>query len=943
MAAKKQRSFLKLTAISVFLIVANSIYLLGFGGASFFYIFNILLHLGLGIFVTLGGSLLLLHAFPEAMKGKGVSLFVVGAILFVVSVVSGIAIIIWGNSSKTALLLHGHIFASFFSVILLLLWMWGSGRLASVSSGVKFGSVIALVAVVVATIIGSEISDAQYAINNPGLLPATLEEEAMGGKDGPFFPSASATSDGKMIPANFFTDSKSCARSGCHPDIYEQWESSAHHFSSFNNQWYRKSIEYMQEITGPEAAKWCSGCHDPALLFSGQMDQMVADFIDKPEAHAGLGCVACHNIVGVQNTMGNGAYVIEYPELHDLLASNNKFIQMVHDFILKIDPEPHKRTFMKPFHTRQTAEFCSSCHKVHLDVPVNNYRWVRGFNTYDNWQASGVSGQGARSFYYPQTPQDCASCHMPEVPSDDAGNVDGKVHNHRFLAANTALPVANKDTLQLALTEAFLKARQLTLDIFAVSESVPITDAGSGNRFGEQGAALATAFAVGEESGFAIGGGRGITGGVSKIVAPLQNGMQVLKRGESVRLDVVVRTRGIGHFFPSGTVDAQEAWLEVKAVDNRGKMIFWSGAVADNGKGPVDPSAHFYRNMMLDARGNLVNKRNAFASRSVLYVNLIPPGAADIGHYRLNIPKDCGDEITVTARLHYRKFNWWHTQWAYAGERDPNQPDYEATRDYDDGNWRFTGNLENVSGKLKEIPVLPIVTMGEDSLTLKVAGSSQALTSAGTNRKADREAWNDYGIGLLLEGDLKGAERAFRQVTELEPEYVDGWINLARIYLREGNLDKAESVLDSADAYDPNFHKNKFFRGLYYKANGDYELALNALKAVADLYPKDRVVQNQIGRIYFLDSQPAVAIPYFENALQIDSEDLMAHYNLMLCYRAVGNMEKSQAHETRYLRYKADESARAISQEYRQNNPHDNNEAQAIHEHQSMDLKRIRP
>jgi len=51
----------------------------------------------------------------------------------------------------------------------------------------------------------------------------------------------------------------------------------------------------------------------------------------------------------------------------------------------------------------QTAEFCSTCHKVHLDVPVNHYRWFRGFNEYDNWQASGVSGQGARSFYYLQS------------------------------------------------------------------------------------------------------------------------------------------------------------------------------------------------------------------------------------------------------------------------------------------------------------------------------------------------------------------------------------------------------------------------------------------------------------------------------------------------------------------------------------------------------------
>ena len=86
---------------------------------------------------------------------------------------------------------------------------------------------------------------------------------------------------------------------------------------------------------------------------------------------------------------------------------------------------------------------------MHLDVPVNNYRWFRGFNDYDNWQASGVSGQGARSFYYPPKSQNCADCHMPLVASQDPGNIGGKVHSHRFPAANTAVPYANQDQAQL--------------------------------------------------------------------------------------------------------------------------------------------------------------------------------------------------------------------------------------------------------------------------------------------------------------------------------------------------------------------------------------------------------------------------------------------------------------------------------------------------------------
>ncbi len=59
----------------------------------------------------------------------------------------------------------------------------------------------------------------------------------------------------------------------------------------------------------------------------------------------------------------------------------------------------------------------------------------------------------------------------------------------------------------------------------------------------------------------------------------------------------------------------------------------------DDGKGPVEPGAHFYRSYQLDGEGNPINKRNAWQARSVLYVRLIPPGAADVAHYRVHDPE----------------------------------------------------------------------------------------------------------------------------------------------------------------------------------------------------------------------------------------------------------------------------------------------------------------
>ena len=134
--------------------------------------------------------------------------------------------------------------------------------------------------------------------------------------------------------------------------------------------------------------------------------------------------------------------------------------------------------------------------------------------------------------------------------------------------------------------------------------------------------------------------------------------------------------------------------------------------------GPVDPGAHFYRSLQLDEHGNPINKRNAFMTRSVAYVRLVPPGAADTIHYRLQIPDDAGDRISLRAKVNYRKFAWWNTQWAFAGVRDPQQPAPAVTRAYDDGRWLFTGDTSKVSGAIKAIPDIPVTVMAESQASL---------------------------------------------------------------------------------------------------------------------------------------------------------------------------------------------------------------------------------
>ena len=927
-------------SLGFLVLVANSAYLASHADATLFYFGSVVLHLLLGMLLIAAAARELpgWRAWPRPLVWAGP--------LLALAAVSGLALAVVGATRAHTGLLRAHIVVSALGSLLVLAWMAARvARGARPGERLAEGLALGIVAVVIgaaALVIVREHRDApeRYRIANPALPPDSMDGEG-GGAKGAFFPSSAQTNVGGTIPSNFFMTSHTCAR--CHEEIYKQWSSSAHHFSSFNNQWYRRSIEYMQDVVGTRPSKWCAGCHDHAVFFNGRFDRPIKEQINTPEAQAGLSCTSCHSIVHVKSTMGQGDFTIEYPPLHDLAASENPVLSRVHDYLLYTDPEPHRRTFLKSFHREQTAQFCSSCHKVHLDVPVNAYRWFRGFNEYDNWQASGVSGEGARSFYYPAKPQKCADCHMPLVASKDPAAREGKIHSHRFPAANTALPFVNGDAEQLRVTQDFLRDGQVTVDLFGLARVAEAKGvAGDAVSQGQASARtsepqLASTFAQGEESG-SFGAVPTVLSPPVEVIAPIDKVMPTVRRGDSVRVEVVVRTRKVGHFFPGGTIDAQEAWVELEAVDDKGRVILHSGAVADEGRGPVDPGAHLYRNLLLDEHGNPINKRNAWMARSVAYVRLIPPGAADTVHYRLRIPEDCGDTIRLRAKVNYRKFSWWNTQWAFAGVRDPADPKPSVGPGHDDGRWIFTGDASGVSGGIKAIPSIPTTIMSSAEATLKVAAKGAALPpDAPMLDKSVRERWNDYGIGLLLQGDLKGAEAAFEKVTVMEPDYADGWVNVGRARIQEGNMEGAEEVLRRALEKDPALAKTHFFLATALKARGQYDEALAHLRTAAERYPRDRVVRNQIGRVLFLKRQYKEAITELEKVLEIDPEDLQAHYNLMLCWQGLGEADKARRAQALYVRFKADESAQAITGPYRQLHPNDNNERQAIHEHRTAE------
>jgi tetratricopeptide (TPR) repeat protein len=577
-------------------------------------------------------------------------------------------------------------------------------------------------------------------------------------------------------------------------------------------------------------------------------------------------------------------------------------LQFINQQLVKAKPEFHKKTFLKDLH--KTPEFCSTCHKVSVPYELNHYKeFLRGQNHYDTYLLSGVSGHKASSFYYPPKAEpNCNGCHMPLKASEDFGakffnptNHVLSVHNHLFPAANTGVAYLRGDQDTVKAQEAFLKGT-LRVDVFGIKPGGTVD---------------------------------------SELVAPLRPRIPALQRGKKYLLEVVVRTLKLGHPFTQGTTDSNETWVDA-ALTSNGRVIGRSGGLGPHRE--VDPWAQFLNTYMLDRDGNRIDRRNPQDIFTPLYSHQIPPGAAQVVHYEFTVPADAPDRLDVDVKLQYRKFDAIYVNY-------------------------FLGTNYTAGAPLTVTNNLPITTIAEDRITFPVSADGASGTTAAAPNFPEWQRWNDYGIGLLLEGDrgsekgeLIQAAQAFGTVETLGR--ADGPLNLARVYFKEGRLDEAVEALQRAVKFEPPAPRwvVAWFNGLVNKQNGYLDRAIADFKGILeDPYPelqakgydftKDYDVINELGQALFerakQERTPAQAkhrrelmeeaAATFERTLFLDSENVTAHYNLMLLYSELGDEAKAAEHRKLHDRYRPDPNAtdRAISLQ-RRKNPASDHAAQSI-------------
>jgi len=222
-----------------------------------------------------------------------------------------------------------------------------------------------------------------------------------------------------------FSSASECQ--SCHPQYFEEWDASMHHYASNDPIWMLAN-NGLQGSTQGRLADWCWQCHSPIGFLTGNTPD-IFQFADLPDlVKEGVNCDVCHILRPPHTTTDqNIGYTLEPgPTKYALLQ----------------DPVPamaHENGFDASF---RRSEVCQECHDLIINsVPVEM--------TFTEWATSPYGAMGL----------ECQDCHMPVYSGTAAfgGPVRENLHRHDFVGVDVAVTDFPGKAAQLAAVDVLLK------------------------------------------------------------------------------------------------------------------------------------------------------------------------------------------------------------------------------------------------------------------------------------------------------------------------------------------------------------------------------------------------------------------------------------------------------------------------------------------------------
>jgi Tfp pilus assembly protein PilF len=384
-----------------------------------------------------------------------------------------------------------------------------------------------------------------------------------------------------------------------------------------------------------------------------------------------------------------------------------------------------------------------------------------------------------------------------------------------------------------------------------------------------------------------------------EFIAPLNRNNFTIAGGDSITAEVVITNKNIGHSFPPELRDFYEAYVEFIVSNDAGKAIYWSGFIKTDGY--LDEAAHNYKTYLVKADGTYNDKHHIWRTRVFAQNNQINSGRSDVARYQFQVPQDAAGALRITARVRYRRF----------------------TRVFSD----------YVLGKSVDYP---IVTMASNEFLLRV-GNNQAVAPNPNDKSAvpDWRRWNNYGIAIFDQKQYTLAIDAFTRAAELDEKYRPmAQVNQAMAHIELEQYDEAARILDAVVKANPTNMRALFQQARIFMKRGLLDQAESNIRQVLTAFPRDRLSLQQLGELCKIKRDYPGALDSFGKILAIDPEDVGAHYNLMLIYRKLGQVEDAKREAKIFADLKDDPAALSLANQFLRKHSEMSNESVYWHVHE---------
>lgn len=667
----------------------------------------------------------------------------------------------------------------------------------------------------------------------PPVDPAALEAR-LPSVAGPLVPSFLAIT-GTPPKGEAIAAVEDCAR--CHADVAASWRTSAHSYGSFNNPIYRSTVDRTRTEAGKKESRFCGGCHDISLMVDGAMTEEIAP--TDARAHTGIACRTCHGIEEATND-GNASYTLNGNEIPLPSMSDPASIEL------------HKqKSALKPL---RTAELCASCHRAFLDENSGNTHHLPGMDDVTPWGRSIFAGSQTMLIDDEGIEEkDCRGCHMPLEPAvlRDAAATDGKIASHRFLGGHTWLASMRKDEDGLRRVQDFLRG----------AASIDVS------------------------------------------VAILEDGTRVLpadgapvRPGERITLDITMRNLRVGHRFPGGTMDAQDAWVELVVTDAKGAVIAQAGV--KHREDPGDLSAHTLQSLQAGEGGVPQRTRETHKFRAMVWNHTLPPREAGVVEYEFEVPEGLRAEqlpLKAEARLLHR------TRSLYLQDFVCKDVQLERGAAFLRESAARTGELLDPCAPqpITEISTATVY-LGEGAPKTSEAPTWKRLYEHGLGMtRALQERVGEARPSLLAALDLLGPEQTRERAMVLT--------TLGVVAGRQGRVDEAMEWLDKAEAVLPGHPAIATARGDALSLVWRWKLAIKPLREAAAASPRDPMAWVKLALAEGSAGEPVAALRSAQQGLLLEPRNADLLRNQALALKELGSSLADAAMEA-YLSHRPDDA-----------------------------------